>query len=102
MQIQQDVSANRAVVSLSGVLTFDELEQMTPLMAEMKSGSLEPVCFDLSGLTSIDSAGIGMLLMANDRIATDQTRFAIRGAQGVVAKSLQLARISEVLTVADT
>ena len=87
------------VVELAGMLTFDDHERVRELATALADGSSETVVFDLSALTMIDSAGIGMLIMTNDRLAKRGKALRLRGVTGHVAKVLELSRIEQLIPI---
>lgn len=48
----------------------------------------------------IDSAGIGMLLLANDRAKKAGKEVRLTGASGHVLKVIQLSKVDEIIPVA--
>lgn len=59
----------------------------------------DTVILDLSALTMIDSAGIGMLIMANDRVIKRGKTLRLRGVTGHVAKVVELSRIEQLIPI---
>jgi anti-sigma B factor antagonist len=52
---------------------------------------------DVSGLSYIDSAGIGMLIGCNGHIDQNGGRMRIAGAQGLVQKSFAIVHVGKVV-----
>lgn len=92
-------SGDKAVVALSGSFTFDDHEVARALMRQFCAGEGSNVVYDLSGVTSIDSAGIGLLLMTNDRLNKASKGFALRGPTGVTERALRLARVGDLIPI---
>ena len=60
---------------------------MTQMFIEHKTKN----CFiNLSELEFIDSAGLGMLLIARDKVRSVEGKIVLKGAQGQVKKMLDL------------
>jgi anti-anti-sigma factor len=55
---------------------------------------------DMTACVYVDAAGIGVLLEAHRRVWRDGGRLTLRGVSPKVARTLQLARVDRVLTVA--
>ncbi|OIQ88863.1 STAS domain protein [mine drainage metagenome] len=87
----------RTVVECSGRLTFSNSTTFMRVAEELKATGGDDWVFDLSGLEFIDSAGLGMLLMARDMAGQQNGRMALRGAAGQVEKALSLARFDELI-----
>ncbi|MFY0636642.1 STAS domain-containing protein [Maricaulis maris] len=86
-------------VSFTGVWTMDEFEPNKAMLEQLESSEAKAVEYDLSAVPAIDSAGIGMLILANDRLGKAGIDFRISGAQGAVAQIFDVAKISELITV---
>lgn len=99
MQHSISRSGDEAVIALSGTFTFDDHESARALMRQFCEGDNKNVVYDLSGVTSIDSSGIGLLLMTNDRLTKASKLFSIRGATGLTERALNLARMSDLIAI---
>ncbi|WP_291841477.1 STAS domain-containing protein [Maricaulis sp.] len=86
-------------VEFSGVWTMDEFEPNKAMLAQLEAAAPKQVEFDMSQVTAIDSAGIGMLILANDRLTKAKIDFRLVGATGTVARILEVAKIREIITI---
>lgn len=79
-------------IDLKGRLTFSDygtFRDITKLFGEHHNQSC---MFDLSELEFIDSAGLGMLLIARDRLKSADGNIVLKGARGQVKQMLDLGR----------
>jgi len=53
----------------------------------------------LKDLESIDSAGLGMLLIINDAVQEDSKSMVLSGAKGQVQKMLDISKFAEIITI---
>ncbi len=60
------------------------------------------VVFDLTGVTHIDSAAIGMIVMCFSRLKKRGGTLCLAGATGMVAGSLKLTQIQKVIGIYPT
>ena len=90
---------NEAIVNLSGTLTFDDHETARNLMRTLIKGEASSIVYDMSCISAVDSSGIGLLLMANDRLSKASKTLTIRGASGAAARALELAKVGELITM---
>lgn len=77
-------------IDLKGRLTFSDystFREMTQMFSEYKTKNCS---IDLSALEFIDSAGLGMLLIARDKVRSFEGNITLKGAQGQVKKMLDL------------
>ncbi|NQW00678.1 MAG: STAS domain-containing protein [Rhodospirillales bacterium] len=85
--------------SLTGKLSFADSETMKKAIEEAREASCTGCSIDLAGLTSIDSSGLGMLLMFNDALKEQEKNLALHGAVGQVHKMLEIAKLSQIITI---
>lgn len=87
------------VVDIKGRLTFADYSQfreLTELFTENKSRECQMVLDDLE---FIDSAGLGMLLIARDKMRMQDGEVTLKGAQGQVKKMLDLGHFGSLFRV---
>jgi anti-anti-sigma factor len=93
-----DFNFSNGTAKLSGSITFDDHDSLRSLLKEAQGSGGSEIVYDLSGVTAIDSAGIGALLMANDRLKREGKTLVLSGAAGETERSLQLAKISDIIS----
>lgn len=99
MEHRIECSADERVIRISGRLTFNDHAAFSErIISTLEDGKTRNIV-DLSGLEFIDSAGIGMLLIAADHVAKLGGKLAIRGARGQVGRVFEVARLSQMLTI---
>lgn len=79
-------------VLLSGRMTFADHATMRDLVAQFEQPGWDRIVFDMAGLDFIDSAGLGMLLLARDTAARRNATLSLRGAREQVKRILEVAR----------
>jgi anti-sigma B factor antagonist len=98
-EVSVERSGRTAIVRLAG-----ELDLATaPELADVLHG-LEPPCeriiLDVTGLEFIDSTGLRLAVIEQDRAAVDGFEFVIAGAAGPVLKVLRLTGLDVTLPLA--
>lgn len=79
----KDVAPGVAVVALAGrVMMGPQSEQIVTLVEELLRQGKKTVIFDLSGVTSIDSTGIGRFISSFNKIAAAGGEMRMAGATG--------------------
>ena len=100
MEFKTHEDADRLTLSFSGMLTFDDHETFrSSVVTSIVDSPAPTTVLDLSGLTMIDSAGIGMLLLANDRASKQGKQLRLRGVTGHVAKVVELSRLEQLIPI---
>ena len=87
---------------VTGRLTGQDGDGVRDLIAEVKGGTGRRWVIDLTGLTFIDSAGIGMLLVVNGEAVAADKAVAMVVAEGQVKKVVTLTRIGMIVPLYDS
>ncbi len=101
MDYAVDVKEQEATVRMSGRLTFNDHARMRTLIREMLQNDARRQVIDLANLEFVDSAGIGMLLIAREELSNVQKEFALRGAAGQVKRVFSVAQLGKLITLED-
>jgi anti-anti-sigma factor len=99
MEYSSETRGDRYVVTIGGVLTFDDYDAFRQVIAEIVACTPDTVELSLTGAKMIDSAGIGMLLLANDKAGRAGKTLRLSGLKGHVAKVVELARIDQLIQI---
>lgn len=92
-------NAHETTVFLRGRLTFNDHSKLRSLIREMSHSEAARQVFDLSALEFVDSAGIGMLLIAREEMANVDKHLVLRKAVGQVKRVLAVSQLYKLLTV---
>ena len=97
MQFQLD--NNSSLVSMSGEFTFTDHAQFKTLVTRLFETKDAPVVIDLSKLEFIDSAGLGMLLLARDEAKKTNRALILRGPSGQVKRMFGVTKFDTLFDV---
>ncbi len=89
-------SGTETEVELKGRLTYSDYNVFRQIADTL---GVQNCVFDLNGLEFIDSAGLGMLLLARDRIEECRGKIILRGAQDQVRKMIELGKFDDLFIV---
>lgn len=92
-------SGSEFVADLSGDLSFSDYRDFQDVLQKMKSLTAKSVVLSINKLSSIDSAGIGMFLIAAEQAEKSGQTFSVLSPSGQVDRILKLADLKEVLNV---
>ena len=84
-------------VYLNGSFKFNDNEVFREIVHDMENASGKPYVFDLGGLEFIDSAGLGMLLIAKKTAEKNDIGLILRGAHGQVQHMLQVTKFDTLI-----
>ena len=86
-----DIEGGKEIV-FTGSFTFRDPDTFFEVISLIKNGNLEKVVFDLTDCDFIDSAALGMFVIAHDEASSKAVRLSIKGAQGKVKEVMYAAR----------
>ena len=89
-------------IRLSGRMCFDDHDLFRGVLDAIEGNSGHRIILDLTELSAIDSAGLGMLIIAGDHAAKKGLAFDIRNPAGLVKKLMELACLSKHMSVTFT
>ncbi|WP_073954811.1 STAS domain-containing protein [Thalassospira sp. TSL5-1] len=89
------------IIEMSERFTFSDHTVFRKLIDELSGLNSLTRIFDLSGIEFIDSAGLGMLLLARDEAEKNQATIILRGAKGQVKRMLEVARFDTLFQMED-
>ncbi len=99
MQIRTVINeAGQATLDLAGNFTFQshrEFKEAT--VAAIDDAKTEEVILDFGNVEYIDSAGLGMLLLLNERIGSK--KLSLINCKGTVKDVLQIANFNKIFTI---
>lgn len=94
----RNVDPDITVVELAGRLNLgNTLQSIESTIHKLIDEGARKLVVDLSSLTYIDSAGMGMLIGCNGRMEQAGGRMRVAGAKGMVAQSFSVAHVERIL-----
>lgn len=86
-------------VDLKGRLTFADYSMFREIISHFNTPEFGKCHFNLTELEFIDSAGLGMLLLARDKMEDKKGQLVLKGAQGQVKRMFELGRLDTLFTM---
>ncbi|WP_339861779.1 STAS domain-containing protein [Paremcibacter congregatus] len=99
MEYQVDVKEDVFEAKLSEKITFSDLDGFREMVKRMVASHSENNIVDLSAVEFIDSAGLGMLLLARDEISKTSSNLTLRSPQGQVKRMFSVARFDQMFEI---
>lgn len=99
MQFTVRPSTDAVEIHLSGRFEFTDHERFREVAALVGSHTAKRFVLDLAGLDFIDSAGLGMILILQEEAERNGVTLSARRAKGDVRRSIELARIDEIVKI---
>ena len=93
----EDVEGATSVITLRGKLMLgEEAAQLETLVPKLLKNGRKHLIFDLSGVTHIDSTGIGRFIDAYARLGQIGGQLRLAGATGMVRDSFRVTRLDTI------
>jgi anti-sigma B factor antagonist len=93
----RDLDGSTSVITLRGALILGPAgKQLEALVPELLSTGRRNLVFDLSGVTHIDSTGIGCFIDAHSRLGKVGGEMRLAGAGGLVRDTFHVTRLDTV------
>ena len=99
MDIQVQESTESFTAKISGKMLFEDRAKFNDLLAKMVSSAKSKFVIDLDNLESIDSAGLGMMMIAHDKISGEGKKFSIVNAKDQVKKVLEITDFGKIMHI---
>ena len=100
LRVSTSRSGPAAVLELRGSLVFGSAEdQLVHLVRQLLAGGARAVALDMSGLTFVDSSGLGALLRCHGLAEETGGELLLRGVSDRVRGLLEVAGLDEQLNV---
>ena len=92
---------NGTVVQNTGSFTFRDHDTFFEVVSMIKTAYEKKMVFDFSECDFLDSAALGMLVIAHDEAAAKDVSLSIKGAKGKVKDVLYAARFDTLYNFED-
>ncbi len=99
MEIITTIEGDARVFYFAGDFTFKDHIEFKKILHAMDDKEVKHVTIDLSKLEFIDSAALGMLLVARDKATECGKTMALQGAVGQVMKVLKISNFHELFKI---
>ena len=97
--MQCEFNAPDARISISGEFTFTDYVDFREIADRLFKLQSNSIVIDVSKLEFIDSAGLGMLLIARDEALKTNHTLVLRGAKGQVKRIFAATKFDTLFTV---
>jgi anti-anti-sigma factor len=99
--LQTETEGRSALVRIRGDLDLQVVDQVTEALSGVESEGPELLVIDLSGLSFMDSTGMGVVAAAHIRAMEEDRRFVIVNPPALVRQAFDRTGFSQVVTTTD-
>lgn len=101
MKQETKVIDDQFVAAFSDELSFADHGSFRDTLDKMIESGKKTFVIELSRLVSVDSAGLGMFLIASEEAKKGNWSLVLRSPQGQVKRMLDLAKFDEMVAIED-
>jgi anti-sigma B factor antagonist len=95
----KEIAPATRVITISGMLLLGPAcQQLEKLVPELLAAGAKNLVFDLSGVTRIDSTGIGRFIDTYGRLRKSGGQMRLAGAAGTVREAFRLTRLDGIFS----
>lgn len=99
MEMHQITSGEQTAFNLTGSLGFADHDAFRNVLNAIEHTSSPTITLNVSHLDFIDSAGLGMLLLARDSAHARNVTLVLQGPTGQVKKIFDLSKFDALFTI---
>lgn len=100
MEIAENVQEGTYDVTLRGKFTFGDHSAFREVLTRISEPNVRKVILHMGLVEFVDSAALGMLLLAHDEAEKYQKSLVLSGAAGQVKKMFDMARFNTLFSMA--
>ena len=101
MQARTTVTDDIFEVHLSERLSFSDNAAFRKLLQDMQASKARQWILNLSGLLAVDSAGLGMFIIALETAKNAGLRLTLKSPSGYVKNLIELSKMDKLIPVED-
>lgn len=101
MQMTVNVTQGHYEAKLADRMSFSDHKTFRTMVQDMSASGARDFTLELTDLTAIDSAGLGMLIIAIEAARKEGWSLTVKGAQGNVKQLLMLAKFDKLVSMVD-
>lgn len=99
LRLEVDTASQSSVVHFGSSLKFAQANEFRQLLSSISASGARHVVFELSGVKTVDSAGLGMFIIAQETANRDGWSLTLRGAQGHVKMLIEISRLDQIINI---
>lgn len=99
MEITSLINNRSYHFTLSGTFTFNDHAAFRDVLTHMADSNIDELILHMNQVEFVDSAALGMLLLARDEAEKHHKKLIISGATGQVKKMFDMAKFGSIFTM---
>lgn len=99
MNLKKNIEGDNIKFSISGKFTFADYQSFRTVLDSIKNGEGRVLIIDFSGVDFLDSAALGMLLVAKEEADKKRIEVILENASGHVQKMFELSDFNSMFNI---
>lgn len=99
MEYSVSDTATAREITMTGAFGFADNGKVRKIIEELGAASAADCVIDLADVSTIDSAGLGMIILINDAVSGSDKSLTLRNPQGQVRKMLEISKFDELMSI---
>lgn len=99
MEYKKTIENSTCIITMSGKFTFADHTTFKKLFDVFNDTAIAKVEFNVQGVEFVDSAALGLFLLARDEIEKNEKEIYITHPQGQVQKMFEISRFYEIFNI---
>lgn len=101
MKITQEMNNKKATLKLEGNFTYTQRKPFQEVLKSICTDQVEEVVIDLSQVTFLDSAALGLLMISHRQLDAEKRKFSLAYPQPTVRQIIELANLHKTIPMID-
>lgn len=101
MEFTQNINGDACEMAISGKFTFADRQVFRDLFKDITDQDIKRLCIELSQVEFVDSAALGILLLARDEAEKASTALVLKSPQGQVKRMFEISKFHDLFNIED-
>ncbi len=99
MDFSHSINGGVCKIAMTGKLMFSDNQRFKDIIAILRNHDVSSIILDFKQVEFIDSAGLGMLLMAREEATNANKELVLSNPQGQVKKMFEITKFTNIFII---
>lgn len=99
MDFSHSINGGVCKITMTGKLMFSDNQRFKDIIAILRNHDVSSIILDFKQVEFIDSAGLGMLLMAREEATNANKELVLSNPQGQVKKMFEITKFTNIFII---
>ncbi len=102
MKITEEILSQTATLKLEGSFTYTQRKLFQDTLKNLATQNMEHIIVDLSQVSFLDSAALGLLMITHRQLLADKRRLSLAYPQSTVRQIIELANLHKTIPLIES